>query len=40
MLRLDRIYARNAHASRPLVLPGRPWSHLSDHTPLAAEFEW
>jgi endonuclease/exonuclease/phosphatase family metal-dependent hydrolase len=21
----------------PLVLPNRPWSHLSDHAPLAAE---
>lgn len=37
MLRLDRIYVRNARVHRPIVLPGRPWSHLSDHAPLAAE---
>ena len=23
----------------PVVLPRRPWSHLSDHAPLAAEIE-
>jgi endonuclease/exonuclease/phosphatase family metal-dependent hydrolase len=39
VLRLDRIYARNAHAHGPLALPRRPWSHLSDHAPLAAEIE-
>ncbi|MEW6704752.1 MAG: endonuclease/exonuclease/phosphatase family protein [Pseudomonadota bacterium] len=38
-LRLDRIYARNARAHRPLALPRHPWSHLSDHAPLAAEFD-
>jgi endonuclease/exonuclease/phosphatase family metal-dependent hydrolase len=37
VLRLDRIYVRNARAHRPLALPPRPWSHLSDHSPLAAE---
>lgn len=37
LLRLDRIYARNARVHRPVVLPRRPWSHLSDHAPLAAE---
>lgn len=37
VLRLDRIYARNARVHRPVVLPRRPWSHLSDHAPLAAE---
>jgi len=37
LLRLDRIYVRNAAVHRPLVLPHRPWSHLSDHAPLAAE---
>jgi endonuclease/exonuclease/phosphatase family metal-dependent hydrolase len=37
LLRLDRIYTRNARAQRPLRLPKRPWSHLSDHAPLAAE---
>ncbi len=39
VLRLDRIYVRNAHAHRPLALGPRPWSHLSDHAPLAAEIE-
>ena len=39
LLRLDRIYARNARSHHALVLPARPWSHLSDHAPLAAEFE-
>ena len=37
MLRLDRIYVRNAGVHRPIVLPHKPWSHLSDHAPLAAE---
>jgi endonuclease/exonuclease/phosphatase family metal-dependent hydrolase len=37
LLRLDRIYARNARSHSPLPLPKRPWSHLSDHAPLAAE---
>jgi len=37
LLRLDRIYVRNAQVHRPIVLPNRPWSHLSDHAPLAAE---
>lgn len=36
-LRLDRIYARNVVNQRPVLLPNRPWQHLSDHTPLAAE---
>lgn len=39
LLRLDRIYVRNAHVHRPVRLPQRPWSHLSDHAPLAAELE-
>jgi endonuclease/exonuclease/phosphatase family metal-dependent hydrolase len=39
LLRLDRIYARNARVHRPVVLPRRPWSHLSDHAPLVAEIE-
>jgi endonuclease/exonuclease/phosphatase family metal-dependent hydrolase len=39
LLRLDRIYARRATVHRPVALPRRPWSHLSDHAPLAAEFE-
>jgi endonuclease/exonuclease/phosphatase family metal-dependent hydrolase len=37
LLRLDRIYVRNAHAHAPVVLPRKPWSHLSDHAPLVAE---
>ncbi|MEO8152418.1 MAG: endonuclease/exonuclease/phosphatase family protein [Rhizobacter sp.] len=37
VLRLDRIYVRNAGIHKPMVLPNRPWSHLSDHAPLAAE---
>lgn len=37
VLPLDRIYVRNADAHQPIVLPARPWSHLSDHAPLAAE---
>jgi endonuclease/exonuclease/phosphatase family metal-dependent hydrolase len=37
MLALDRIYVRNATAHSPVLLPRRPWSHLSDHIPLAAE---
>lgn len=37
VLALDRIYVRNASAHLPVVLPRKPWSHLSDHAPLAAE---
>lgn len=37
ILRLDRIYVRNAQAVRPRVLPAKPWNRLSDHAPLAAE---
>ena len=39
LLRLDRIYVRNAIGHSPVVLPHKPWSHLSDHAPLAAEIE-
>ena len=39
LLRLDRIYVRNAIGHAPVVLPSHPWSHLSDHAPLAAEIE-
>lgn len=39
LLRLDRIYVRNAVGHAPVVLPNKPWSHLSDHAPLAAEIE-
>jgi endonuclease/exonuclease/phosphatase family metal-dependent hydrolase len=37
LLPLDRIYTRHARALRPRVLGSRPWSHLSDHAPLATE---
>ncbi|MBI2769072.1 MAG: endonuclease/exonuclease/phosphatase family protein [Burkholderiales bacterium] len=37
LLSLDRIFVRNATVHLPVVLPRRPWSHLSDHAPLAAE---
>jgi endonuclease/exonuclease/phosphatase family metal-dependent hydrolase len=37
VLRLDRIYVRSVASHRPIDLPRRPWSHLSDHAPLAAE---
>ena len=39
VLRLDRIYVRNAIGHAPVVLPAHPWSTLSDHAPLAAEIE-
>jgi endonuclease/exonuclease/phosphatase family metal-dependent hydrolase len=39
LLRLDRIYVRNANGHEPIVLPRRPWTHLSDHAPLAAEID-
>ncbi|MES2818198.1 MAG: endonuclease/exonuclease/phosphatase family protein [Pseudomonadota bacterium] len=37
LLRLDRIYVRNASTHEPRILSTRPWSHLSDHAPLAVE---
>ena len=37
VLRLDRIYLRNAVPGAAQVLSKYPWSHLSDHVPLAAE---
>lgn len=40
LLRLDRIYVAQALSHRPLALPRKPWSHLSDHAPLAAEITW
>lgn len=40
VLRLDRIYFRGARAVTPVVLPNRPWSHLSDHKPLLAEINF
>ncbi|NYT82492.1 endonuclease/exonuclease/phosphatase family protein [Alcaligenaceae bacterium] len=39
LLRLDRIYLRNVRAYEPVALAHRPWSHLSDHAPLAVEIE-
>jgi endonuclease/exonuclease/phosphatase family metal-dependent hydrolase len=39
LLRLDRIYVRNAVGHAPMVLPRFPWAKLSDHAPLAAEIE-
>ena len=37
MLQLDRIYVRSTVSNTPILLPPTPWSHLSDHAPLAAE---
>lgn len=37
VLQLDRIYVRNARVHAPVALPRKPWAHLSDHAPLAAE---
>jgi endonuclease/exonuclease/phosphatase family metal-dependent hydrolase len=37
VLALDRIYVRNCSVHLPVVLPRKPWSHLSDHAPLVAE---
>ena len=39
MLRLDRIYFRNLRNVRPAVHSVKPWSHLSDHAALSAEFD-
>lgn len=40
VLRLDRIYSRAARSVTPVVLPNKPWSHLSDHKPLLAEINF
>lgn len=37
LLRLDRIYVKNARISEPASLTNQPWSRLSDHAPLAVE---
>ena len=37
LLSLDRIYVRSCSVHLPVVLPRKPWSHLSDHAPLVAE---
>ena len=39
LLRLDRIYFRNARVLRTERLSAPPWSHLSDHAALTAEVE-
>jgi endonuclease/exonuclease/phosphatase family metal-dependent hydrolase len=39
LLSLDRIYVRNAGVHEPVVLPRKPWSHLSDHAPLVANID-
>jgi len=36
---LDRIYAKGLQTVSAEVLHGKPWSKLSDHLPLMAEFE-
>jgi endonuclease/exonuclease/phosphatase family metal-dependent hydrolase len=38
-LKLDRIYYRNLKAKQAQTLAGKPWSKLSDHCALYAEFE-
>ena len=37
LLRLDRIYLRNAESHAPRILGHKPWTHLSDHLPLTVE---
>ncbi|MDD0974231.1 endonuclease/exonuclease/phosphatase family protein [Pseudomonas fontis] len=37
LLRLDRVYLRNAYGHAPKILGSKPWTHLSDHLPLAVE---
>lgn len=37
LLRLDRIYYRNAEVRKARVLSSRPWSRLSDHAALAVD---
>lgn len=39
LLRLDRVYVRGVGACRPVSLPRRPWSWLSDHLPLAVDIQ-
>jgi endonuclease/exonuclease/phosphatase family metal-dependent hydrolase len=39
LLRLDRIYSKGLVQKRAKVLTGKPWSNLSDHAALYAEFE-
>ncbi|MGC1329922.1 endonuclease/exonuclease/phosphatase family protein [Pseudomonas sp.] len=37
LLRLDRVYLRNATSHAPTILGNKPWTHLSDHLPLTVE---
>lgn len=39
LLQLDRIYFRSLRVRSATVLKGKPWSKLSDHAALFAEFE-
>ena len=39
LLRLDRIYVRNASTRHAAVLHRKPWSHLSDHAPLVVQVD-
>ena len=39
MLRVDRIYQRGFAVKRAQVLRGKPWSLLSDHSPIVADLE-
>lgn len=39
VLSLDRIYVRNCSVHLPVVLPRKPWAHLSDHAPLVASIQ-
>lgn len=40
ILRLDRVYFRGLEVKLAKVLHDKPWTTLSDHSPLLAEFEW
>ncbi len=39
LLSMDRIYYRGLEVRHCQCLQDQPWNHLSDHTPLLAEFE-
>lgn len=39
VLKLDRIYFRNLRVKSAMRFSGRPWSQLSDHLAIAADFE-
>ncbi len=39
ILRLDRIYQRGFAVKRAQVLRGKPWSLMSDHSPIVADLE-